>query len=80
METTDTNVTIGRLTFGDDNNLPGGATHGSTSGGQGMAFSNGFEPLAPPSGSHTYRVQVKAWNGTTLVAESNELVGTYTGQ
>ena len=79
METTDANVTIARIAFGEANNLPGDATPGSTSGGQGFALSNGFEPLAPPPETHTYRVQVKAWNGTTLVAESNELVGTYTG-
>ena len=80
METTDTNVTIARIDFLGDNNLPGDATPGSTSGGQGFALANGFEPPAPPGETHTYRVQVKAWNGTTLVAESNELVGTYTGQ
>ena len=78
METTDTNVTIARLAFGGDNNLPGSATPGSTSGGQNFAMNNGFEPLAPPDSAHTYRMQVQAWNGTTLVATSNELVGTYT--
>ena len=76
METTETTVTIARITINDENNLPGGATPGSTTGGFGL--NNGFEPFSPPVEAHTYRVVVQAWNGTTLVATSNELAGTYT--
>ncbi|BAQ94411.1 cell wall/surface repeat protein [uncultured phage_MedDCM-OCT-S31-C1] len=76
MEVTETSVTIGRITINDDNNLPGEATPGSTTGGFGL--NNGFEPFGPPQEAHTYRVLVQAWNGNTLVATSNELEGTYT--